>query len=128
MKTMNINEAYDILTTLVLALVPLSLLLVSFFIAYIPPEYIALVTLAIAIISQQASNQRVKDSVETVKKWIRWDYITTILLAVWPIVVAYQPQIMVYVPASLIIIMSGLFAFVSQWVANKREETSTTLE
>lgn len=125
---MNINEAYDILTTLVLALVPLSLLLVSFFIAYIPPEYIALVTLAIAIISQQASNQRVKDSVETVKKWIRWDYITTILLAVWPIVVAYQPQIMVYVPASLIIIMSGLFAFVSQWVANKREETSTTLE
>lgn len=125
---MNFKEAYDILTTVVLALVPLSLLMVSFFIVYIPPEYIALVTLAIAIISQQASNQRVKDSVEIVKKWIRWDYITTILLAVWPIVVAYQPQIMVYVPTSLIIIVAGLFAFVSQWVADKREETSTTLE
>ena len=125
---MNFKKAFDILTTVVLALVPLSLLLVSFFIVYIPPEYIALVTLGIAIISQQASNQRVKDSVETVKKWIRWDYITTILLAVWPIIVVYQPQIMVYVPTGLIIIVSGLFAFVSQWVADKREETSLTLE
>ncbi|MBF4474549.1 hypothetical protein [Methanobacterium formicicum] len=117
---------YDIVTTLLLACVPTVLVLIYFFIAYIPPAYIFLVTAILTILSQHASNQRVKDSVEIVKKWIRWDYITTILLAVWPIVVLYQPELMSYVPAFLVVFVTGIFTITSQWVANKREETSQT--
>lgn len=121
---MNWKEFVDIGTTLLLACVPLALLLISYFYAHIPTEYIALVTLVLAILSQYASNQRVKDSVEIVKKWIRWDYITTILLALWPIVVSFQPQLLVYVPPALIGFVTALFALISQFVANKREENS----
>ncbi len=117
---------YDVVTTLLLACVPTVLVLIYFFIAYIPPAYIFLVTAILTILSQHASNQRVKDSVEIVKKWIRWDYITTILLAVWPIVVLYRPQLMSYVPAFLVVFVTGIFTITSQWVANKREETSQT--
>lgn len=121
---MEMKKLWDILTTVILASVPLALLLISYFIAYIPPEYIALVTLVLAILSQQASNQRVKDSVEIVKKWIRWDYITTILLVVWPIIAAYQSQLMVQIPPALIIPVTIIFTIISQYVADKREETS----
>lgn len=121
---MNWKEIQDIGTTLLLACVPLALLLISYFYAYIPPAYIVLVTLVLAILSQLASNKRTKDSVELVKKWIRWDYITTILLAVWPIVVALQPQLMIYVSPTMIGFITALFAIVSQYVAGKREENS----
>jgi membrane glycosyltransferase len=121
---MNWKEFVDIGTTLLLASVPLTLLLISYFYAYIPPEYIALVTIVLAILSQYTSNQRVKDSVETVKKWIRWDYITTILLVVWPIIASIQPQLLVNVPPALLGLVTALFAITSQWVADKREENS----
>lgn len=121
---MNWKEIQDKGTTLLLACVPLTLLLISYFYAYIPPAYIALVTIILAILSQYTSNQRVKDSVETVKKWIRWDYITTILLVVWPILVSVQPQLLVYVPPAFLGIVTALFAIISQYVADKREENS----
>ena len=121
---MNWKEFVDIGTTLLLASMPLALLLISFFYAYIPPEYIAMVTIILAILSQYTSNQRVKDSVETVKKWIRWDYITTILLVVWPIIASIQPQLLVNVPPALLGLVTALFAITSQWVADKREENS----
>lgn len=122
---MDWKEFYDKATTVLLACVPLTLLLINYFYAHIPAGYIAAVTIVLVILSQNASNRRVQDSVETVKKWIRWDYITSILLGVWPIVVAFQPQIMVYVPAVYIGIVTGIFAIVSQYVADKREENST---
>lgn len=121
---MNWKEIQDIGTTILLACVPLVLILISYFYAYIPAEYIVGVTIVLALLSQYTSNQRVKDSVETVKKWIRWDYITTILLIVWPILVSVQPQLLVYVPPALLGIVTALFAIISQYVADKREENS----
>ena len=118
---MDMKKFYDIVTTLIFGLVPLTLLVISYTLIYIPPEYIVLVTMITGIISQYASNQRVKDSVETVKKWIRFDYLTTILLAIWPILVAYQPQIMLQIPGQLIIPVTIIFTIISQWVAEKRE-------
>jgi membrane glycosyltransferase len=109
---MNWKEFQDNATTLLLACVPLALLLISYFYAYIPPEYIALVTIFLAFLSQYTSNQRVKDSVEIVKKWIRWDYITTILLAVWPLIVTFQPQILVYVPPALLGFVTVIFTII----------------
>ncbi|KAF5046212.1 hypothetical protein DSECCO2_473120 [anaerobic digester metagenome] len=125
---MDWKEIQDIGTTLLLACVPLVLLLISFFYAYIPAEYIVAVTIALAILSQLASNKRTKDSVETVKKWIRWDYITTVLLMVWPIIVALEPQLMIYVSPTMIGFVTALFALISQYVADKREENSTISE
>jgi len=123
---MNWKEFEDIGTTLLLACVPLAMILISYFYAYIPAEYIVFVTLALAILSQLASNKRTKDSVETVKKWMRWDYITTILLAVWPIVLTVQPQLLIYVPPAFLGIVTAIFTIISQYVANKREENSAS--
>ena len=122
---MDMKRVWDILTTLIFAFVPLTLIVISYLVVYIPPEYIALVALVTALLSQYTSNQRVKDSVETVKKWIRFDYLTTILVAVWPIIIAYQPQLMVQVPPVLIIPVTIIFAILSQFVADKRESNST---
>lgn len=116
----------DVVTTLLLACVPLTLLLISYFYTNIPAEYIALVTLVLAILSQYSSNKRVQESVETVKKWIRWDYITTFLLAAWPIIVAYQPQILLYISPSWVGFVSAIFAVISQCVADLREANTET--
>lgn len=123
---MNLKEFEDIGTTLLLACVPLAMILISYFYAYIPAEYIVFVTLVLAILSQLASNKRTKDSVETVKKWMRWDYITTILLAVWPIVLTVQPQLLIYVPPAFLGIVTAIFTIISQYVANKREVNSAS--
>jgi hypothetical protein len=77
-----------------------------------------------AFISQYASNQKLKIVLRLFKKWIRFDYLTTLLLAVWPIILAYQSQIIAFSPPALTVVVTGLFGFVSQWVAEKRNENA----
>lgn len=122
----DMKMVFDVGTTILLAFVPLTLILISYLVTYIPPEYIILVTVLTGILSQYASNRRVKDSVETVKKWIRFDYLTTILLMAWPVIVVLQPQLMVYIPAQLIVPVTIGFTILSQFVTEKRAASETS--
>lgn len=122
----DMKMVFDVGTTILLALVPLTLILISYLVTYIPPEYIILVTVLTGILSQYASNRRVKNSVETVKKWIRFDYLTTILLMAWPVIVVLQPQLMVYIPAQLIVPVTICFTILSQFVTEKRAASETS--
>lgn len=121
----DMRMVFDVGTTILLALVPLTLILISYLVTYIPPEYIILATVLTGILSQYASNRRVKDSVETVKKWIRFDYLTTILLMAWPVIVVLQPQLMVYIPPQLIVPVTIGFTILSQFVTEKRAASET---
>lgn len=122
-QEIDMEVVFDVGTTVLLALVPLSLIIISYLVVYIPPEYIIIATILTGILSQYAANQRVKDSVETVKKWIRFDYLTTILLMAWPIIVVLQPQLMLYIPSQLIVPVTILFTILSQFVTEKRAAT-----
>nr|WP_319372472.1 hypothetical protein [uncultured Methanobacterium sp.] len=122
----DMKMVFDVGTTILLALVPLTLILISYLVTYIPPEYIIIVTVLTGILSQYASNRRVKDSVETVKKWIRFDYLTTILLMAWPVIVVLQPQLMVYIPTQLIVPVTIGFTILSQFVTEKRAASETS--
>lgn len=118
----------DRLTTVGYALIPLLLLVISYTLVYIPPEYIVVVTIIVGALSQYATNQRVKDSVEIVKKWVRFDYLTTILVGIWPVIGALQPQILSNTPALLLIPVTILFAILSQFVAEKRAANSELIQ
>jgi len=122
-QEIDMKVVFDVGTTVLLALVPLSLIIISYLVVYIPPEYIIIATILTGILSQYAANQRVKDSVETVQKWIRFDYLTTILLMAWPIIVVLQPQLMLYIPSQLIVPVTILFTILSQFVTEKRAAT-----
>lgn len=122
-QEIDMKVVFDVGTTVLLALVPLSLIVISYLVVYIPPEYIIIATILTGILSQYAANQRVKDSVESVKKWIRFDYLTTILLMAWPVIVVLQPQLMLYIPSQLIVPVTILFTILSQFVTEKRAAT-----
>lgn len=121
------KRTLDVLTTLSLAVIPLLLYFWTAIEAIIPPAYLVISTLILAVISQYAANQRVTEAVETVKKWIYFDYLTTILLTIWPLVLAFQPQIMGAIPVAYAGAGTFILAVISQWVADKREEKSETL-
>lgn len=116
------KRTLDVLTTLFLAVIPLLLYFWTAIESIVPPAYLLISTLILAVISQYAANQRVTEAVETVKKWIYFDYLTTILLTVWPLVLAFQPQIMGAIPVAYAGVGSFILAVLSQWVADQREE------
>lgn len=117
----------DILTTLVLgAIPPIVWILALLQGLYIPPEYAVAMTIILAALSQYTSNQRVKEATETLKKWIYFDYLTTILLTIWPWILYLQPQIMGRIPIAYAGAGSFIFMVLSQYVAEKRAEKATT--
>ncbi len=116
----------DILTTIGLVLFGIITYFLSAITGALPPEYAAALIIVVGIISQLTSEQRVREATETLKKWIYFDRITTILLVAWPIVLLFQDQIMTNIPLSYVGIGSFIFAVVSQWVAEKRAENADT--
>lgn len=119
------KKNFDYLTTLLLVAIPFILLFKDYIIVYTPPEYLILVTLFLAMLSQFAANQRVKDAIETAKHWKIVDYLTTILFAFGPLILAYQALILKQVPVEYVPIATILFGLLSQFVTNKRVHAST---
>lgn len=119
------KKIFDYSTTLFLVAIPFILLFKDYIIVYTPPEYLILVTLFLAVLSQFAANQRVKDAIETVKTWIIVDYLTTILLAFGPIILTYQALILQQIPVEYVPIATILLGLLSQFVTNKRVNAST---
>ena len=116
----------DILTTLALAVFGLIAYYLAEITGALPPEYAVAFVLAFGVISQLTSEQRVREATETLKKWIYFDRITTLLLVAWPIVLIFQDQIMASIPLTYVGIGTFIFATISQYVAEKREEKADT--
>lgn len=117
------KRTIDIITTLLLGIVPFIVWLIALMQNIeIPLQYVAVLSLILAALSQYTSNQRVKEAEETVKKWIRYDYLTTILLTVWPWILFFQPQIMAQIPVAYGGIGTFIFLVLSQWAAEEREK------
>lgn len=116
----------DILTTVALMLFGLVLYFWTAIQEILPPEYLVAGTLAIGVISQLTSEQRVREATETVKRWIYFDRLTTILLVAWPIVLLFQDNILGAIPVAYVGAGSFILATVSQWVAEKRAEKADT--
>ncbi len=116
----------DILTTSALALFGIIAYFLADITGILPPTIATALVLVVGVISQLTSEQRVREATETLKKWIYFDRITTILLVAWPIVLLFQDQIMTSIPLSYVGIGSFIFAVVSQWVAEKRAENADT--
>ena len=116
----------DILTTSALALFGIIAYFLADITGILPPTIATALVLVVGVISQLTSEQRVREATETLKKWIYFDRITTILLVAWPIVLLFQDQIMASIPLSYVGIGSFIFAVVSQWVAEKRAENADT--
>jgi uncharacterized membrane protein len=122
------KRTLDIITTAMLAAIPLIVYFWAAIEQILPPEYLVASNIILAAISQYTSNKRVVEAVETVKKWIYFDYLTTILLTVAPWILYFQPQIMGAVPVEYVGIVSFLLAVLSQWAADKRENKSVPVE
>lgn len=122
------KRTIDIITTLALGVIPLIVWLLAMIQGInIPVIYVGIVSILLAVLSQYTSNQRVRDATETVKKWVRLDYLTTILLTIWPWILYLQPQIMGQIPAAYAGIGSFIFMVLSQYVAEKRSEKADTV-
>jgi len=52
-----------------------------------------------------------------------FDYITTILLTLIPVILVYQDQILAQIPASYKLVVIIIFAALSQYAANRRVAT-----
>ena len=116
----------DILTTLALAVFGLIAYYLAEITGALPPEYAVAFVLAFGVISQLTSEQRVREATETVKRWIYFDRITTLLLVAWPIVLLFQDNILGAIPVAYVGAGSFILATVSQWVAEKRAEKADT--
>ena len=122
------KRTIDIITTLALGIVPFIVWLIALMQNInIPIQYVMVVSLVLAFLSQYTSNQRVKEAEETVKKWIRYDYLTTILLTAWPYVLFFQPQIMAQIPVAYAGIGTFIFMVLSQWAAEEREKQAQSI-
>ncbi len=117
----------DYLTTILLALIPVILYLKDTIILYVPPAYLILAVLIFAVLSQLAAEQRVKDAVEEVQRWKIFDWLSTILLAFGPILLAYESLIEQQLPPAIVPIAVGVFGLISQYITNKRVQASTPI-
>lgn len=121
------KRTIDILTTLSLGGIPLIVWLLALLQGInIPIIYVGIISIILATLSQYTSNIRVREATETVKKWARLDYLTTILLTIWPWILYFQPQIMGQIPVAYAGIGSFIFMVLSQYVAEKRAEKADT--
>lgn len=121
------KRTIDILTTLLLGVIPLIVWLLALLQGVnIPAQYVSITSIILAALSQYTSNSRVQEATETVKKWVRLDYLTTILLTIWPWILYFQPQIMGQIPAAYAGAGSFIFMILSQYVAEKRAENADT--
>lgn len=114
----------DIITTVGLVVFGLIAYFLAEITGILPPEYAAALVIVVGVISQLTSEARVKEATETFKKWIYFDRLTTILLVAWPIILLFQDQIMGSLPLTYVGAGSFIFAVISQYVADKREEKS----
>ncbi|WJI09172.1 hypothetical protein FGU46_03230 [Methanobacterium sp. CWC-01] len=114
----------DILTTVGLVVFGIIAYFLAAITGILPPEYATALVLIVGVISQLTSEARVREATETFKKWIYFDRLTTILLMAWPIVLIFQDTIMGAIPVAYVGAGSFIFAVISQYVADKREEKS----
>lgn len=122
------KRSWDIITTVLLALIPLILYFQEVIGLYVPAAYIVVVNLVLAALSQYAANRRVKDAVETVKRWEIFDYLTTILLLVAPLILALQSVILQHTPDIYLPVVSLILAGLSQFVTDKRVKKSEPVD
>lgn len=118
-------RAVDYLTTILFACIPVILWFQDVIVVYVPPAYLIIATIAFAVLSQLASEQRVKDAVEEVQRWIIFDYLTTIALAVGPFILAYESLILQQIPPAYVPIAAVGLALFSQFITNKRIQKAT---
>lgn len=119
MKIDNTN-LLDGLTTVLLAAPAVILIFKGSIEAYAPPEYLAIIMLFLAVVSQLAAGERSRFAVDKIKKWKYFDYLTTIFLAIYPFLIGYQDQLLNQLPPSWKIVGLVFFAGLSQYAANKR--------
>lgn len=126
------TKLLDGLTTVLLALPAIILIFSGAIQKYAPPEYVAILMIFLAVISQLAAGERSKFAVDTIKKWKYFDYLTTIFLAAYPAVLVYQDQILAQVPVEykiiVLIILAGLSQAASNLRVNKAEPITATLQ
>jgi len=118
--TINSSKLLDGLTTILLALPSVILIFGCPIEEYAPPEYLAVLMLFLAVISQLAANERSKFALDTIKKWKYFDYLTTFFLAVYPFIAGYEDQLLAQLPPGWKVLGLVFFAGLSQWAANKR--------
>lgn len=123
---MNLNSSklLDGLTTILLAIPSIILIFGGPIQKYAPPEYLAVLMIFLAVISQLAANERSKLAVDTIKKWKYFDHLTTFFLAFYPFIVGYQDQLLAQLPPGWQVLGLVFFAGLSQWAANKRIQNS----
>ncbi len=114
----------DILTTVGLVIFGIVAYFLAAITGVLPPAYATAIVLIVGVISQLTSEARVREATETFKKWIYFDRLTTILLIAWPIILLFQDTIMGALPVAYVGAGSFIFAVISQYVADKREEKS----
>ncbi|WP_321422780.1 hypothetical protein [uncultured Methanobacterium sp.] len=116
----NTTKLLDGLTTILLALPAIILIFSGSIQAYAPPGYLIILMVLLAFVSQLAAGERSRFAVENIKKWKYFDYLTTIFLAAFPIVLQYQDQILSQVPVEYKIFVLILLAGLSQYASNLR--------
>ena len=114
------SKFFDYITTGLLFLIPVILFFQDLIIQYTPSAALLIVTIILAFLSQYAANQRVKDAVEAVIHWKVMDYLTTILFAFGPVLLAYQTPVMQQIPPVYIPLTALLFGALSQFITNVR--------
>ncbi|KYC53889.1 MAG: hypothetical protein AMQ22_00089 [Candidatus Methanofastidiosum methylothiophilum] len=114
---------FDWITTILLALIPVILFFQVVILGYVndySPELLIAVQLFLAILSKYASDKRVTEAVETIKRLGYVTWILNVVYAVAPIVILYQAVIMGAIPAVYVPIAVLVFAVLYQITTEQR--------
>lgn len=121
----------DWITTILLALIPVILFFQVVILGYVndySPELLIAVQLFLAILSKYASDRRVTEAVDTIKRLGYVTWFLNVVYAVAPIVILYQAVIMGSVPAVYVPVAVVIFAILYQITTEQRVQVAEKIK